>query len=313
MSELPSTPKTPQYPDPDAPPALDVPTSGDLANSLDPPRQQVAGDACGPPPEIALTPAGSITPMLVRSAGEAGSLIEQAAHDLRSSLNAIQSWSYVLERSVETLSAPAQRAMDGIRSGMQQQLALIEEMEEAVRLLVDESTADWTPVDLRAAMTQAIADRRAAAESRGVTLAPLDAAIDGAHPDQGFVVEADALRLAPLLRHLLIHCIWRAPVGGNVTAHLTAEPDYVKVRITESQPVDASRAATRLSALSEFFERRPPATGTPTARQSSALLLTRRMVELHGAALSAVGEKSPTDHVTVCIGVRFPRKAASPV
>ena len=261
--------------------------------------------------QVATTPLAPASPVEVRSAGEAGALIEQASHDLRSSLNAIQSWSYVLERSVESLTAPAQRALDGIRAGMQQQLALIEEMEEAVRLLIDESRPAWQPVDLRAAMTQAIADRRPAAEARGVTLAPLDAAIDGASPDQGFVVDGDSLRLAPLLRHLLIHCIWRAPVGGVVTAHLKAEPDHVTVRITDSPPVEAARAATRVSALSEFFERRMPAGGAPTSRQSSALLLTRRMVELHGAVLSAEGEKSPDDHVTVCISVRFPRKTAA--
>ncbi len=45
-------------------------------------------------------------------------------------------------------------------------------------------------------------------------------------------MQGDALRLAPLLRHLLIHCIWRAPAGGSVRVHLVAEADYVKFRIS---------------------------------------------------------------------------------
>ena len=83
--------------------------------------------------------AGDLAFPAVRSIAEVAALIEQASHDLRSSLNAIQSWGYVLDRSIDTPAAPAQRALDGIRSGMQQQLALIEEMEEAVRLLAEKT------------------------------------------------------------------------------------------------------------------------------------------------------------------------------
>lgn len=243
-------------------------------------------------------------PPHIESAAEISTLIEQAAHDLRSSLNAIQSWSYVLDRSVDALPPPAQRALEGMRSGMQQQLALIEEMEEAVRLLFDEAQPTWETTDLNVAAEQAVADKRAAAEARGVQLMPLDCQL-GAGDD--FVVQGDVLRLAPLLRHLLIHCVWRAPAGGVVTVHLTAEPTYVKFRISESQPVDRSRGASRLATLTDFFGRRAPVDGTPTPRQSTALLLTRRIVEMQGAELTAENINCDADNVTVCIAVRFPR------
>ena len=240
----------------------------------------------------------------VRSIGEVCALIEQAAHDLRSSLNAIQSWSYVLDRSIDSLAAPAQRALDGMRSGMQQQLALIEEMEEGVRLLADERAATWEETDLRVLAGLAIEDKRAAAEARGVILAPLDTQDDGG----GFAVPGDALRVGPLLRHLLVHCVWRAAAGGSVRVYLSAEPDYVKFRITESPPVERTRGEGRLAALSDFFGRRVPPNGGHSPRQSTALLLTRRMVEMQGAVLSAENENcGDTDNVTVCIAVRFPR------
>lgn len=243
----------------------------------------------------------------IESAAEISTLIEQAAHDLRSSLNAIQSWSYVLDRSVETLPPPAQRALEGMRSGMQQQLALIEEMEEAVRLLFNEGQPAWETTDLLVAAEQAIADKRVAAEARGVQLMPLSSELAGG---DDFVVQGDALRLAPLLRHLLIHCVWRAPAGGTVTVYLTAEANYVKFRISESQPVDRSRGASRLATLTDFFGRRAPADGTPTPRQSTALLLTRRIVEMQGAELTAENINCDADNVTVCIAVRFPRAHA---
>ena len=62
-------------------------------------------------------------PLPVHSINEVTALMEQASHDLRSSLNAIQSWSYVLDRSIDAMAGPAQRALAGMRSGMQQQLA----------------------------------------------------------------------------------------------------------------------------------------------------------------------------------------------
>ena len=243
----------------------------------------------------------------VRSVQEVSALIEQSAHDLRSSLNAIQSWAYVLDRAFDTTPAPAQRALDGIRSGTQQQLALIEEMEEAVRLLADEGAPRWQRLDLLALTAQAVADRRPAAEARGVLLSPV--ATDGAaeSSESAYLIDGDAVRLAPLLRHLLVHCIWRAPAGGSVAVHVFSEPDHVKLRITESPPLDQQRSASRLAALTDFFGRRAAPDGATPARQSSALLLTRRMVEMHGAALSAESDDCDSDRISVCIVVRFPR------
>ncbi|SPA43623.1 putative ATP_binding Histidine kinase A component of the two component sensory system [Cupriavidus taiwanensis] len=288
-------------------PGTSEPDSAQPSDAQAPDAQAAAGNGSGQP---------------VRSVQEVGTLIEQSAHDLRSSLNAIQSWAYVLDRAFDTTPAPAQRALDGIRSGMQQQLALIEEMEEGVRLLADEAPPRWQQLDLRALALQAIADRRHAAEARGVLLSPLSAdgsaiwseaatAEPGAAPDApdaaAYRIDGDAMRLAPLLRHLLVHCIWRAPTGGAVSVHLFSEPDYVKLRITESPPLDSQRGASRLAALTDFFGRRPPQGGEPPSRQSSALLLTRRMVEMHGAVLSAESDGCDSDKVSVCIAVRFPR------
>jgi len=46
----------------------------------------------------------------VRTVTEVGALIDQTAHDLRSSLNAIQSWAYVLERAIDQAAASSSRS-----------------------------------------------------------------------------------------------------------------------------------------------------------------------------------------------------------
>lgn len=237
----------------------------------------------------------------VQAAAEVAALIEQVAHDLRSSLNAIQSWAYVLDRSIDAAPAPVQRALAGIGTGMQQQLVLIEEMEEAVRLLADESPVQWREMDLRDAADQALNAMSGAAVARNVALLPLE---HHGPSDADYRVRGDPVRLVPLLRHLLMHCIWCAPSQGTVALHLEAEADQVRLRITESRASNSERRAERLAVLSDFFGRR---SAGQAPRQSSALLLTRRMVELHGARLTAEDHGCANDDVTVCISVIFPR------
>lgn len=258
-------------------------------------------------------------PVPVMCAGELAALVEQAAHDLRSSLNAVRSWGYVLDRVMDEATPPAQRALEGIHAGVQQQLALIEDMEEAVRLLVDETPPAWQTVDLVEEAEAAIAVRRPAAEARGVPLPSAIAERNGAD----FRMEGDARRLQPLLRHLLGHCIWRAAPGNAVAVHLRALPDALTLRVTEGPPVEHARGVERVGTLSEFFLRHAPSQGMPVMRQSAALLLTRRLAELHGAVLCAegidgdVGDAAPrpgavggVGQVAVCIAVTFPRRAS---
>lgn len=260
-------------------------------------------------------------PVLVKCGSELAALIEQASHDLRSSLNAVKSWGYVLDRVMGEVTPSAQRALDGIHAGVQQQLALIEELEEAVRLLADDSPPSWQTVDLVEEAEAAIAARRPVAEGRGVPLPSAIAERNGTD----FLMEGDVLRLQPLLRHLLGHCIWRATPGNAVAVHLRALPDALMLRVTEGPPLDATRGTERVGTLSEFFLRRAPVHGGPAMRQSAALLLTRRLAELHGAALCAEGidgnvigptqarlpqpDFAGTAQLAVCISVTFPRRA----
>ncbi|MGO4331177.1 sensor histidine kinase [Cupriavidus sp. 2TAF22] len=247
----------------------------------------------------------SCAPGEVSSSAEVASLIAQVAHDLRSALNGVQSWAYVLDHTLETPPTAAQRALAGIRTGMLQQIALIEHMEEAVALLADESAPQWEQVDLRAALDTAMDATRPVAEGRSVLLraggadAPL-----GAAP---LVIDADPRRLLPLLRHLLVHCIRQARTGDAVEARLEREADQVKLRITESRTPSEARKNERISVLSDFFHRRRPVQGGAGApRQGTALMVTRRLVETHCASIEAVGQGCSTDGESVCIAVSFP-------
>ena len=51
--------------------------------------------------------------------------LSTASHDLRSPLNAMHSWAYVLERQLAGADPNLQRALAGIRAGIDQQVALM--------------------------------------------------------------------------------------------------------------------------------------------------------------------------------------------
>src|ERR1044072_4853333 len=51
-------------------------------------------------------------------------VLSLVSHDLRGPLNAIHSWAYVLERKLDANDANAQRAVTGIRNGVDQQVKL---------------------------------------------------------------------------------------------------------------------------------------------------------------------------------------------
>lgn len=245
----------------------------------------------------------------IQSGAEVATLISQVAHDLRSALNGVQSWAYVLDHTLDTPPASAQRALSGIRTGMQQQLALIEHMEEAVALLADDSSPQWERVDLLAALQKATDEVRPVAEARGVILAAagVDSAAD--QPGDGLLIDADTRRLDPLLRNLLVHCIHHARSADTVETHLKFEAGRIRLRITESRAPTGARREERIAVLSDFFRRRKAQGGNSAPRQGTALLLARRLVETHGAHIEAEGQGCSTDSGSVCITVSFPLHA----
>jgi len=55
-------------------------------------------------------------------------LLASVAHDLRTPLNSIKSWTHVLESQLPDPDPMTRRALDGIMTGVEQQVRLLEQL-----------------------------------------------------------------------------------------------------------------------------------------------------------------------------------------
>lgn len=100
------------------------------------------------------------------------------AHELRSPLNGIQSWSHVLEGQLPDGPPLLRRALEGIRTGVEQQVRLLEKLSDAARILGPEPQLTLRELVLRPVLEDALADLKAKAE-------PLAAAAAGTRATLG--------------------------------------------------------------------------------------------------------------------------------
>jgi signal transduction histidine kinase len=59
--------------------------------------------------------------------------LADVAHELRSPLNAIRTWTHVLESQLPNATPEVRRALEGIRIAIEQQVGVIESLEHAAR------------------------------------------------------------------------------------------------------------------------------------------------------------------------------------
>ena len=106
--------------------------------------------------------------MSTRPAPRIEPLLSIVAHELRSPLNGIKSWTHVLEGRLGGGDADALRAIAGIMTGVDQQVRLIEDLLEGAPS--DEVAPGTQAMSLRPALADAVESLRATAAEKGVEL-----------------------------------------------------------------------------------------------------------------------------------------------
>ena len=143
--------------------------------------------------------------------------LSTASHDLRSPLNAMHSWAYVLERQLANADPNLQRALAGIRTGIDQQVALIDGVLDAPRAETRTLALAPRPFALRALLDETIAlVRFALADARQV-------ALDTTLPDGEPSLTVDRERVAQALWTLLTTAVEASAAGSRVAFACTRD------------------------------------------------------------------------------------------
>jgi signal transduction histidine kinase len=199
------------------------------------------------------------------------------SHDLRGPLNAIHSWGYVLERKVDANDPAAMRALGGIRSGVEQQVKLIEQLIDTTRAETKTLALNREPIALRHLMDGAAAVARTSlATQRGIAL----------HVESKLVEEqitGDHERLTQALWLMLAFATEASAAGSTVV--LTGRMDGSTFEAVVTFKVSLQNLSdTTLPHVLEGFARVQAAQPREAARIAWVLSLCKRVAEAHGGA-----------------------------
>jgi K+-sensing histidine kinase KdpD len=178
-----------------------------------------------------------------RVSAEAGLFIRDrvlsiVSHDLRGPLNAIHSWAHVLERKLASEDPGIVRAIAGIRTGVEQQVKLIEDVIDKTRSATRNLALTLAPVAL-GPLVQAELDNVRATVARNVGAIIVNHATFGAEQ-----VDIDGERFGQAVWSMLAYAVETAKPGSTINFDGHADGGEVEVSVSfEPAPPAAPNAA----------------------------------------------------------------------
>lgn len=201
------------------------------------------------------------------------------SHELRAPLNGVQSWAHILENYVKdaTSSPLAQRALNGIRIGVAQQVRLIEDLLDVTRMMSGKLRLVKHPFTLLPVIQAAVESVResAAAKHIGITCT---------YQITSEQIDGDSDRIQQAVWNLLSNAIKFTPQDGNVW--LTAASSSNQVTIT----VRDDGVGISPEFLPHLFDRFSQQDTSSTRGHSGlglGLFLVRHLIKLHGGSVKA--------------------------
>lgn len=202
-------------------------------------------------------------------------VLSLVSHDLRGPLNAIHSWAYVLERKIDTADATAQRAIGGIRSGVEQQVKLLESIVDNTRAGTKSLALTRAPFALRPTIEASVD------EVRGALAAARAVAITIDSPLAGETLNGDAERLAQAIWLMLTFAVESSARDATVTLASRTDASTWRTSVTFA-PTPAALDDSSLPHRLEAFARRQSQEPREAGRIAWVLALCKRIAEAHG-------------------------------
>ncbi|MDR6423667.1 signal transduction histidine kinase [Paraburkholderia phenoliruptrix] len=227
-------------------------------------------------------------------------VLSLVSHDLRGPLNAIHSWAYVLERKLDPNDPNSQRAIVGIRNGVDQQVKLLETIVDATRAETRSLALDYAPFPLHPLLDETAEEVRSGlARVRGVELT-LNSQLATEQ------LNGDRERLAAALWVMLTFAVESSAQGAAVTLESRADATSWHAAVT----YEASTALvdTSLPHVLETFARKQAREPREANRIAWVLALCKRVAEAHGGGFE---QQDAAQSAPATLSLRVPLSAAA--
>lgn len=228
-------------------------------------------------------------------------VLSLASHDLRGPLNAIHSWAYVLERKLDANDPNAQRAVAGIRSGVEQQVKLLESIIDTTRAETKSLALACAPFPLHPLLDETVEEVRAnLARTRGVEIT-LDSRLSTEQ------LNGDRERLAAALWVMLTFAVEASVEGTALTLSTRAEPGAWHAAVSY-ETNEAALNDPALPHLLETFARKQAGEPREAKRIAWVFALCKRVAEAHGGSFE---QSDASEGQAATLALRIPLSATA--
>jgi signal transduction histidine kinase len=197
------------------------------------------------------------------------------SHGLRTPLQGVLGWVSLL-RDGRLDAAQQGRALQAIEHSTRLHTRLVNDLLDVSCIISGELTVESRPLDLSAAVREAIDQLRPRAAARGVTL-------DASVAECG-VTLGDPERLHQVLDNLLSNALTFTPPGGTVSVRCERDGRDVVIVVEDT---GEGIAAEFLPRLFERFQQADSSISRYHGGLGLGLAIARRVVELHGGCITA--------------------------
>lgn len=201
------------------------------------------------------------------------------SHELRAPLNGIQSWAHVLESyGGDGLgTSMARRALQGIRTGVAQQVRLIEDLLDVTRMMSGRLRLVRQPFTLLPVIQAAVQSVRDMAAAKRI-------AISAGYALSAEQIDGDPDRVQQAVWNLLTNAIKFTPEGGNIWLDASAAGSEVRITVKDD---GIGIAPEFLPQLFDRFSQKDTSSTRGQGGLGLGLFLVRYLLELHGGSVVA--------------------------
>jgi len=200
------------------------------------------------------------------------------SHELRAPLNGIQSWAHVLENYVNDASAATlvKRALNGIKTGVAQQVRLIEDLLDVTRMMSGKLRLVKQPLALLPVIQAAVESVRALAAAKHISI------LDG-YKITNEQIEGDSDRIQQIIWNLLSNAVKFTPENGHIWMTAERIDSHVCIAIRDD---GSGISADFLPHIFYRFSQEDTSSTRGHSGLGLGLFLVRRLIELHGGSVN---------------------------